>query len=1076
MGWFLAFGEVPIPSHTLQMDAIGTLLSQCLAANISPEQRQLAHLNLEQFKQRPDVLERSLELYFAELNSNPQPRDFVLHFALRTCAQLVRMFYPTFPPAKSQLVKQQLLLALDSPVLGGMRLVESTAIVLGGEILKQDAEFQLFFDELIAKYKQTGNQTVSKLLCDFSESLFEDDDDLLTTTRRSSLSKYMNSQFGPQVLPLALLQVEYELSVMNNEVKMAQALVLASECLRWNPPFSSASQEQNALALFERCCENPHFPSTVIQSAFVALKHYAWGGKINHSLVYALVHRQVVSRPPTQYHNPHEFQLANELFLTLVQRHHASLPKSWQLDMEKMTALGLPGVVLNDYLGAWRELIAKKPSGVAVSQSWMVTLVKLCLVQDDHHEDGDEDGDEPFESQKPLLVKELVKQHGEAMLVIVLDALQQQLSHAQQWFLVEGTCNGMSDKQLDLVRQGSKGKFPELCVQLLDWVFKSPPTSAQELKVLHSSHALFETKTAFLSKALQFYVDCAVDVRLPALVKKRAACHLLDALRKKSSKDLFILPSLVQRVSSVFPTLIGPERFVLLECILVAGHALPTAAERVELTRQVLAEPFQTLNETGPEVLQQRFLAVDGSGSKPKPSKPWDQRGYFVDVEYLPASSKRFIVSLMTISTCAKDGQLTEQMWQQLLPIALACLDTLNGLWVDADSPLLVVHPVDCRMLFGSRVAETMETFMDRLVQFGESSLGVERMAVSTLLSCVRTCCLELVKEAQTKFPALVSPAVVRQLFQRCDGIETRHLAMLLTSVLLVPSTATAERVFLHQICQHVATQRLSANQPPPAQWLVRIPPTCLEFVEEVNLAARRLLELAFVRFLAALPVEVYAELQFQWLLERMVFGEDQAVRLSVGAIMERYMGKTPDSALSKLCLPACVQAFQVHTDTSKMLVGEVFADAVCRLAYRTPVRDFHLRTKPGGNNGKKKGNNNQAANGPSLSALQAVLPVHLVNKFAQDVEANATSEKTFRQCAVDLLKSMVTPAADALAKPTGDVLGKKKNKNKKKKGTPELPQEPTAAAGGAVPPWHHANDSRDLGMLALFGDNDDDL
>ncbi|KAH9255192.1 hypothetical protein BASA81_006632 [Batrachochytrium salamandrivorans] len=743
------------------MEAIGTLLQQCLAANISPEQRQLAHLSLEQFKQRPDVLERSLELYFNELNNNPQPRDFVLHFALRTCTQLVRMFYPTFPAVKSQLVKQQLLLVLDSPLLAGMRLVESTAIVLGGEILKQDAEFQLFFDELIAKYKQTGNQTVSKLLCDFSESLFEDDDDLLTTVRRSTLSKYMNAQFGPQVLPLALLQVEYELSVMNNELKMAQALVLASECLRWNPPFTSLSQEQNALALFERCCENPHFPSLVIQSAFLALKHYSWGGKVNHSLIYSLVHRQVVSRSPTQYHNPQEFQLANELFLTLIQRHYANLPKSWQADMEKMTTLGLPPVILNDYLGVWKDLLGKKPNGISIVQSWMVTLVKLCLVQDEHHEDGDEDeeNDEPFESQKPLLMKELVKQYGESILMIVLDALQQSLTGTQQWFLIESTCNGMTDKQLELLRQGNKGKFVELCLQLLDWVFKASPTSAQELKVLHASHALFETKTAFLSKALQFYVDCAVDVRLPGPVKKRAACHLLDALRKKSSKDLFILPSLVQRVSSVFPTLIGPERFVLLECILVAGHSLPTAVERVELTRQVLAEPFQTLNETGPEVLQQRFLAVAVSGSKPKPTKPWDQRGYFVDVDYLPPSSKRFIVSLMTISTCAKDGQLTEQMWQQLLPIALACLDTLNGLWMESTpNPLLVVHPVDCRMLFGSRVAETMETFMDHLVQFGESTLGVERMAVSTLLSCVRTCCLELIKEAQSKFPTLVSP------------------------------------------------------------------------------------------------------------------------------------------------------------------------------------------------------------------------------------------------------------------------------------------------------------------------------
>ncbi|KAH9255193.1 hypothetical protein BASA81_006633 [Batrachochytrium salamandrivorans] len=295
-----------------------------------------------------------------------------------------------------------------------------------------------------------------------------------------------------------------------------------------------------------------------------------------------------------------------------------------------------------------------------------------------------------------------------------------------------------------------------------------------------------------------------------------------------------------------------------------------------------------------------------------------------------------------------------------------------------------------------------------------------------------------------------------------------RHLAMLLTSVLLVPSTATAERVFLHQICQHVATQRLSGN---PAlmipSWLVRIPPTCQEFVEEVNLAARRLLELAFVRFLAALPVEAYGEIQFQWLLERMVFGEDQTVRLSVGAIMERYMGHVPDLALSKLCLPACVQAFQVHTDMSKLLVGEVFADAVCRLVYRIAVKDFHLRTKPVGN--KKKGNNPA---GPSLVALQTVFPINLVNKFIQDVEMNATSEKTFRQCAIDLLKSIVTPSDPT--KSTGDLIKKKKNK-KKKKGTPELQQEPTLAAGGAVPPWHHANDSRDLGMLALFGDNEDD-
>jgi hypothetical protein len=640
----------------------------------------------------------------------------------------------------------------------------------------------------------------------------------------------------------------------------------------------------------------------------------------------------------------------------------------------------------------------------------------------------------------------------------------------------------------------------------LDLLFRKcsePPISGDKLKLLHASHRLFEVRANYFALALEFFASSAlatsnegtqVNRKTFRDVRKRAAALLLSILRRVSERKVdnaflssTVLPTLIQRVSAAFTTLDGPEKFVLLECILVAGKALPSEQDRSDLTRTILSEPFQTFASLKDQVFS-RLLEHETLGTAPRSQVPWQSRGYFVDVEVLPLASKQFCYSLMTLSTCSQDGQLTAEMWAQLVPLALEVVFQLDSLWANPSITAwaLIIHPVDAICLMGGRMAETMETFVEGLDDFGDSILGAERCAVLAFLSSARSCALELLKNAWTALPGSINVQQAAGLLSHINTMEHRHLAILLGAV---PFHLIDPKGLFEQL---IVTLMERLRMPRTPAWSIRPFPNCSkELFEDVDDAAYAALEIAFAKLLRlACPLDAAApgpsEAVLTALCERLASKDIHTVRHAAATIHERCfpLNRLNPTQMSSLVMRGCL-AGMIKSDEKGQDSRPVFdltVETLSRLIFGIGPKEL----------GKVKQQALRGTNkGAWITNLSAVLGNGPVAKFSEEMNG-IHSEKAFKGLVQDLMEQAIAAlrssgATGAATSAGGDLNGptapgasskrnrRKKNKNKSGEEMQTEDNKGAAAVGQAQPSWHDATSARDLGTLLLFGAGDDD-
>jgi hypothetical protein len=1032
-----------------------TILSSVLSPHTSIEGRQIAHQHLEAFKQRPDALELCMELFTKE--STGAKREALMHFALRSCIELLRLHGSQIAPHRIAALRQFVFQILHPSYLASSRLVENTAVLLVVELVKCDAQYLTLFDQLFAKLKSRVDEEwfyASRVLCELGELLSDEDAEEISNARRALVCKYLAANSCKQAWEYTLQHLEREVRALSNELALAQSIRLASELIKWTTfVANNAGELTRCLRLVEQCCAAV-CPTRVVQAAFHCYLRLCEQARLPPDVVLAL-HRSIVSCLTNRaYRNENEFSLGNEVFSVFLDRHAKCLTEvrvpDWLAALETFTVQAKAQMsTLNDYLELWKNLLSRKT--VVLTPVLLSQLAQLCIVSSGTVVDvEEEDAEEP---QMKNLMRELIKQEPDVA-VRALTSFLPSLNETQTLFVLECISIALTDKQLDAFAEQTGGALSASLASLLDCVVSAAltlPCTTHKLKMLHHVHTLYEKRSAYLSRALQYLVEQAVNEQHPQDIKKRAACNLLYLLRrvhKANNRSVFVLPQLVQRMSQQFHTLQGTERFVLLDCVLVAGKALPTEAERAELTRQVLSEPFSVLQELAPHMLQTGTALLATSPAPPQVAIPsWDARGYFADAHFLPDASRRFLFAFMALSTCAKDGQLTPAMWTQLAPLALATLravDDMREPWA------LIIHPVDARVLFGGKLADAMEGFLESLAAYGKDVLGLARMPIISLLSCLRTCALELVKELSHR--ALLTAEMEAQLFYTAPQIEHRHLAMLLAHVARVPNACL----------QHVSVRLQTPFPQQPHEWHVHVHPTCeREEAESAERAAISGLELAFVRVLA--QREPPQEDALQWLSERLCSQDDHAVRLAAQALLDKYAPRFPAALLARITLPFCARAYATITDEPlRNFAIDVCADVTCRTVFGVGVKDYSHAPGMPHNQGKKK----PAKKPPmDLQHLTLCFGAARVQAFIAELNTAGKSEKVFRSLVHDLMQQAhAASATTTAAKPPKDV---KKKKRKKKGGN-------NNASLAAQPPWHGAQNAADLGVSKLFLDDDD--